>query len=198
MWVFDSEMSVVWYIIWRPISVLRSQFSTLCGNVSTVDVIVLPLTGGFFWILIFDIELWGFCSVVIGLFCCSWWQHAANLASYEQQDAHEFFISMLDGIHEKVEKDRHKTHGLGKEILSFCRFSCWISHACDFSLRFWSHNLEDMKHQMCFAVCWQMGNALVEGFNCILFNQKLQNLVFSTDLIIEVGCLFAVWLNVGP
>ncbi|KAL3744353.1 hypothetical protein ACJRO7_013595 [Eucalyptus globulus] len=35
-----------------------------------------------------------------------WWQHAANLASYEQQDAHEFFISMLDGIHEKVDKDR--------------------------------------------------------------------------------------------
>lgn len=57
MWVFYSEMSVVWYIIWRPISVLRSQFSTLCGNVSTVDVIVLPLTGGFFLILIFDIEL---------------------------------------------------------------------------------------------------------------------------------------------
>lgn len=46
-------------------------------------------------------------------FLYSWWQHAANLASYEQQDAHEFFISMLDGIHEKVEKDRHKTHGLG-------------------------------------------------------------------------------------
>ena len=43
-----------------------------------------------------------------------------------------------------------------------------------------------------------MGNALVEGFNCILFNLKLQSLVFSTDLIIEVGCLFAVWLNVGP
>ncbi|KAK3435795.1 hypothetical protein EUGRSUZ_C00509 [Eucalyptus grandis] len=38
-------------------------------------------------------------------FLYSWWQHAANLASYEQQDAHEFFISMLDGIHEKVDKD---------------------------------------------------------------------------------------------
>ncbi|CAN6459575.1 unnamed protein product [Victoria cruziana] len=33
----------------------------------------------------------------------SWWQHAANLASYEQQDAHEFFISMLDAIHEREE-----------------------------------------------------------------------------------------------
>lgn len=45
---------------------------------------------------------------------CSWWQHAANLASYEQQDAHEFFISMLDGIHEKVEKDLCKPHSQGK------------------------------------------------------------------------------------
>ncbi|XP_015884271.3 ubiquitin C-terminal hydrolase 22 [Ziziphus jujuba] len=34
-------------------------------------------------------------------FLYSWWQHSANLASYEQQDAHEFFIAMLDGIHEK-------------------------------------------------------------------------------------------------
>lgn len=43
-------------------------------------------------------------------FLYSWWQHAGNLASYEQQDAHEFFISMLDGIHEKVEKDVRKPH----------------------------------------------------------------------------------------
>ncbi|XP_015572595.1 ubiquitin C-terminal hydrolase 22 isoform X2 [Ricinus communis] len=33
-------------------------------------------------------------------FLYSWWQHSANLASYEQQDAHEFFIALLDGIHE--------------------------------------------------------------------------------------------------
>lgn len=44
----------------------------------------------------------------------SWWQHAGNLASYEQQDAHEFFISMLDGIHEKVEKDERKPHSQGE------------------------------------------------------------------------------------
>lgn len=44
---------------------------------------------------------------------CSWWQYAANLASYEQQDAHEFFISMLDGIHEKVEKDGRKPGSQG-------------------------------------------------------------------------------------
>ncbi|KAK6129811.1 hypothetical protein DH2020_036445 [Rehmannia glutinosa] len=37
-------------------------------------------------------------------FLYSWWQHSENLASYEQQDAHEFFISMLDRIHEKLGK----------------------------------------------------------------------------------------------
>ncbi|KAI4344201.1 hypothetical protein L6164_011452 [Bauhinia variegata] len=54
-------------------------------------------------------------------FLYSWWQHAANLASYEQQDAHEFFISMLDGIHEKVEKDRRKPHSQGNG-------ECCIAH----------------------------------------------------------------------
>ncbi|POO01562.1 Ubiquitinyl hydrolase [Trema orientale] len=54
-------------------------------------------------------------------FLFSWWQHAANLASYEQQDAHEFFISMLDGIHEKVEKDRKKPHSQGSG-------DCCIAH----------------------------------------------------------------------
>ncbi|KAK8916384.1 Ubiquitin carboxyl-terminal hydrolase 22 [Platanthera zijinensis] len=34
-------------------------------------------------------------------FLYSWWQHASHFASYEQQDAHDFFITMLDGIHEK-------------------------------------------------------------------------------------------------
>lgn len=47
---------------------------------------------------------------------CSWWQHAEDLACYEQQDAHEFFISMLDGIHEKVEKDRRRPHSQGNTI----------------------------------------------------------------------------------
>lgn len=51
----------------------------------------------------------------------SWWQHAANLATYEQQDAHEFFISMLDGIHEKVSKDRSKQPNQGKG-------DCCIAH----------------------------------------------------------------------
>ncbi|EFJ15451.1 hypothetical protein SELMODRAFT_118322 [Selaginella moellendorffii] len=32
-------------------------------------------------------------------FLNSWWQHAANLAGYEQQDAHDFFISAVEGIH---------------------------------------------------------------------------------------------------
>lgn len=51
----------------------------------------------------------------------SWWQHASNLASYEQQDAHEFLISMLDGIHEKMQKDRRKPHCQGKtKHLVYC------------------------------------------------------------------------------
>ncbi|KAJ8751691.1 hypothetical protein K2173_025855 [Erythroxylum novogranatense] len=33
-------------------------------------------------------------------FLYSCWRHSTNLASYEQQDAHEFFISVLDAIHE--------------------------------------------------------------------------------------------------
>ncbi|CAI9755595.1 unnamed protein product [Fraxinus pennsylvanica] len=37
-------------------------------------------------------------------FLYSWWQHSENLASYEQQDAHEFFISILDIIHQKLGK----------------------------------------------------------------------------------------------
>lgn len=49
-------------------------------------------------------------------FLYSWWQHAANLASYEQQDAHEFFISMLDRIHEKVEKDPRKSQSQGMSL----------------------------------------------------------------------------------
>ncbi|KAE8669050.1 Ubiquitin carboxyl-terminal hydrolase isoform 2 [Hibiscus syriacus] len=54
-------------------------------------------------------------------FLYSWWQHAANLASYEQQDAHEFFISMLDGIHEKVKKDKRRSQSPGSG-------DCCIAH----------------------------------------------------------------------
>ncbi|KAK3435808.1 hypothetical protein EUGRSUZ_C00530 [Eucalyptus grandis] len=54
-------------------------------------------------------------------FLYSWWQHAANLASYEQQDAHEFFISMLDGIHEKVDKDQRWPQSQGSG-------DCCIAH----------------------------------------------------------------------
>ncbi|KAF2287289.1 hypothetical protein GH714_039548 [Hevea brasiliensis] len=45
----------------------------------------------------------------------SWWQHSAklNLASYEQQDAHEFFISVLDGIHEREGNGRTPTKDNG-------------------------------------------------------------------------------------
>lgn len=50
-------------------------------------------------------------------FLYSWWQHAANLAGYEQQDAHEFFISAVDGIHANVANsslaERNKSAGDG-------------------------------------------------------------------------------------
>jgi ubiquitin carboxyl-terminal hydrolase 22/27/51 len=39
-------------------------------------------------------------------FLYSWWQLSENHASYEQQDAHEFFISMLDRIHEREIKSQ--------------------------------------------------------------------------------------------
>ncbi|KAL1553718.1 ubiquitinyl hydrolase 1 [Salvia divinorum] len=54
-------------------------------------------------------------------FLHSWWQHASNLASYEQQDAHEFLISMLDTIHEKMQKDMRKPHSQGSG-------DCCIAH----------------------------------------------------------------------
>lgn len=50
------------------------------------------------------------------MFCCSWWKHAGNLASYEQQDAHEFFISILESVHEMIKKDQQKTHNTGDFI----------------------------------------------------------------------------------
>lgn len=46
-------------------------------------------------------------------FLYSWWQHSADLASYEQQDAHEFFISLLDGIHEKEGKIKNRNRENG-------------------------------------------------------------------------------------
>ncbi|XP_041022645.1 ubiquitin C-terminal hydrolase 22-like isoform X1 [Juglans microcarpa x Juglans regia] len=46
-------------------------------------------------------------------FLYSWWQHSANLASYEQKDAHEFFISVLDGIHEKEVKSSNQNRENG-------------------------------------------------------------------------------------
>ncbi|KAL5985669.1 hypothetical protein ACLOJK_027655 [Asimina triloba] len=57
-------------------------------------------------------------------FLYSWWQHAANLASYEQQDAHEFFISILDGIHEKVERDQRK----GRQGARAGSGDCCVAH----------------------------------------------------------------------
>ncbi|XP_020108559.1 ubiquitin carboxyl-terminal hydrolase 22-like [Ananas comosus] len=54
-------------------------------------------------------------------FLHSWWQQASNLANYEQQDAHEFFISILDRIHENMEDDQHKSRSQGHR-------DCCIAH----------------------------------------------------------------------
>ncbi|XP_016506543.2 ubiquitin C-terminal hydrolase 22 [Nicotiana tabacum] len=54
-------------------------------------------------------------------FLYSWWKHASNLASYEQQDAHEFFISVLDGIHERMQNDKGKALSPGSG-------DCCIAH----------------------------------------------------------------------
>lgn len=44
--------------------------------------------------------------------CHSWWRYASNLANYQQHDAHEFFICMLDGIHEKEQDPcKRPSHG---------------------------------------------------------------------------------------
>lgn len=50
---------------------------------------------------------------LLSFWILSWWQHATNLASYEQQDAHEFFISILDHIHENIKDDQPKSHEQG-------------------------------------------------------------------------------------
>ncbi|KAK4277259.1 hypothetical protein QN277_015278 [Acacia crassicarpa] len=42
-------------------------------------------------------------------FLYSWWQHSENFASYEQQDAHEFLISILDMIHQREGKTTNKS-----------------------------------------------------------------------------------------
>lgn len=39
------------------------------------------------------------------MFLYSWWKHSSNLSGYKQQDAHEFFISILDRIHDKEQSD---------------------------------------------------------------------------------------------
>ncbi|MBA0852877.1 hypothetical protein Goshw_010808 [Gossypium schwendimanii] len=98
-------------------------------------------------------------------FLYSWWQHAANLASYEQQDAHEFFISMLEGIHEKVEKDKRKSQSPG-DYLSYC---CKVVELAS-ALRFRTAGL-------------MMSTALLLGDCCIAHR------VFSGILRSDVMCM---------
>lgn len=58
---------------------------------------------------------------------CSWWQHSSNLASYEQQDAHEFFISMLDMIHESERSTLQN-----KGWLDLCQVLYYFYYSFDF------------------------------------------------------------------
>jgi ubiquitin C-terminal hydrolase len=50
-------------------------------------------------------------------FYCSWWMHSSDLASYEQQDAHEFFISILDRIHDNLVQDQQNSNKNGIHYL---------------------------------------------------------------------------------
>ncbi|XP_010541550.1 PREDICTED: ubiquitin carboxyl-terminal hydrolase 22 [Tarenaya hassleriana] len=62
-------------------------------------------------------------------FLYSWWQHSANLATYEQQDSHEFFISLLDGIHENDGKAKtlHQDHDEECQCITHRAFSGLLS-----------------------------------------------------------------------
>lgn len=60
------------------------------------------------------------------VFVSSWWQHSANLASYEQQDAHEFFIALLDAIHEKEDVTRNGSKGIEMPRLGFSLQFCFL------------------------------------------------------------------------
>lgn len=68
--------------------------------------------------------------VKLFVFVSSWWQHSANLASYEQQDAHEFFISMLNAIHEKEGITKNGSKGIEILILGFSSAILWSHMHC--------------------------------------------------------------------
>ncbi|XP_078151023.1 ubiquitin-specific protease 22 [Carex rostrata] len=54
-------------------------------------------------------------------FLYSWWRLSSDLASYEQQDAHEFFISILDRIHDNLVEDQQISNHNGQG-------DCCIAH----------------------------------------------------------------------
>ena len=84
----------------------------------------------------------------------SWWQHASNLASYEQQDAHEFFISILDHIHENIKDDQHKSHAQGSKLL-LCYFLLYGSKTFAYELH-WTEiciNYKVAKYHISILCC---------------------------------------------
>ncbi|KAG2241771.1 hypothetical protein Bca52824_096386 [Brassica carinata] len=63
--------------------------------------------------VIFSAMFSGDRTLIVLLICFTgFWQHSTNLATYEQQDSHEFFISLLDCIHENEGKSKclYKDH----------------------------------------------------------------------------------------
>lgn len=49
----------------------------------------------------------------------SWWRLSSDLACYEQQDAHEFFISILDRIHDNLVEDQPISNHNGTILYTF-------------------------------------------------------------------------------
>ncbi|GFP81444.1 ubiquitin carboxyl-terminal hydrolase 22 [Phtheirospermum japonicum] len=78
----------------------------ICRKRGSVDRLCLPCDVDVVFSAIFSGERTPYSPAK---FLYSWWQHSENHASYEQQDAHEFFISMLDRIHEKLGKASPET-----------------------------------------------------------------------------------------
>ncbi|GMH30682.1 hypothetical protein Nepgr_032525 [Nepenthes gracilis] len=104
------------YYCQRNTRVLRRNGSIACGNENSRVCLACDLDAMFSAVYSGDRTPFSPAK-----FLYSWWQHAANLATYEQQDAHEFFISVLDGIHEKAGKDGCKPHSQGSG-------DCCIAH----------------------------------------------------------------------
>ncbi len=55
------------------------------------------------------------------------WKYSLNLAGYDQQDAHEFLMSCLDGIHSHCEGTRVTSHTSSADLIDTYRLVKWLS-----------------------------------------------------------------------